>query len=93
MIKKKRYWALSLFIIFLLSSFAFNQSLRDTLSRRKAIRQTQKRLLELSEESEKMRTKLVLLEKNPATTEQLIRQELGYLRPGEKEVRFISKHQ
>jgi hypothetical protein len=46
-------------------------------------------LAQVTKDVEKMRRQIVQVEANPHLREQLVRKELGYLRPGEKEVRFL----
>lgn len=68
----------------------FNESFRNTLLRTRAIRSTQKELTKVSSDVEQMKSKIAALENNPQSREDLVRKDLGYLRPGEKEVRFYS---
>jgi len=42
-------------------------------------------------EAQKRRAEIDRLQNHPASYENLVRKELGYLRPGEKEARFIKK--
>jgi cell division protein FtsB len=49
----------------------------------------QKEMDKLGLEISDTRRKIEDLEKNPRAYETLVREELNYLRPGEKEVRFI----
>jgi cell division protein FtsB len=68
----------------------FNESFRNTVLRTRAIRSTQMELNKVSKEVEQMRAKIATLEHSPQAREDLVRKDLGYLRPGEKEIRFYS---
>ncbi len=85
-----RYWLWAAAFLFLISSVVFNQSLRNTIARQQAIRHTKNELKVVSADVETTRGKIKALENNPAAHEALVRQELGYLRPGEKEVRVTT---
>ena len=88
----KRHWLLFL-IGFLMMSLLFNRSFRTTLSRRKAIRQSGKEVQALGYEVHALREKIDHLQTDPSAYEEEVRKDLGYVRPGEKEVRFLkTKH-
>jgi len=69
-------------------SFLVSDSVRQTISRRRAIRASEIELSRLTQETEEARQKINGLETDPKSTERLVRKELGYLKPGEKEARF-----
>ena len=73
-----------------LLALLFNDSLRATFTRQKAIRAARAELARLTEQAEALKTTLSDIEKDPRATERLVRKELGYLRPGEREVRFVT---
>lgn len=75
----------------LVLSFIFSDSVRNTLVRQKAIRAAEKELAQLNKEADDTRDKISRLETNPSAYEIQVRKELGYLKPGEKEARFIDK--
>jgi cell division protein FtsB len=86
---KNKYVLFALIAASFFSILIFNGNLRATLARRKAIRETQKELDRVEQDIEQMKFQLASLESKPHTQEDLVRRELGYLKPGEKEIRFI----
>jgi cell division protein FtsB len=89
--KLKKYWAYILAAA-LVVAFLFNENFRNTISRRRAIKTAQKELAALTQETEAVQRQITALETNPHITEHLVRKELGYLRPGEKEIRFLNNN-
>jgi cell division protein FtsB len=72
-------------------SLVLSESFRNTFSRRQAILRDQEELQRLTVEADHLHEKISRLQSDPKSYEHLVRQELGYLRPGEKEVRFLKK--
>jgi cell division protein FtsB len=74
-----------------LLSFVLSDSFRQVIIRRRAIHGAETQLRRVEAETAEAREKLARLENDPRAYEKLVRQELGYLRPGEKEARFLNK--
>ena len=87
-VKIRRTWVWGLLFALAITSLLFNSGFKNTLARKKAIRQAERDLKTLTVEIESMKSRISRLENNPQAYEQLVRRELGYIRPGEKEVRF-----
>lgn len=87
----KRPWVLAGAAAIVLLSFLLSHSFRQLVGNRSAIRRTTAELTRTDAELAVARDKLSRLQTDPAAYDQLVRQELGYLRPGEKEVRFLKK--
>lgn len=87
--KKTWLWAGLAFLV--LMSFILSDSLWTTLSRKSSLRRMEKEMGLLSGDLQAAHQKISSLEKDPKNYEQLVRQELNYLRPNEKEVRFVEK--
>ena len=87
---KKKWIAAAVGCVVVLS-FVLSDGFRQFISRRRAIHYTRVELRETETAVRATREKLSRLQGDPAAYEQLVRQELGYLRPGEKEVRFLKK--
>ena len=77
--------------LLILASFVFNDSLRAAFSRRRMISDAQTELNSLSAQLTTLRQKISVLKGHPQSYEQLVRRELGYTRPGEKEIRFVKE--
>jgi cell division protein FtsB len=73
-----------------IGSFVFSNNLKLVFSRQRSIEKLEKELNRLSQETVLLQEKINELQTNPSHYETLVRKELGYLRPGEKEVRFIN---
>jgi cell division protein FtsB len=86
-----RRWVIGVLLVAMVGSFFFSESFRNTLSRRRALQKASQELDALMKESVVMRQKIARLEKDNKSYEELVRKELGYLRPGEKEIRFVDK--
>jgi len=67
----------------------FNSSFRLTIARHRAIRNTQAELEKVSHESHHLRNEIAKLD-HATEQENMVRRDLGYIRPGEKEVRFLN---
>jgi len=78
---------LLLVILFL----AFNQSFHATIARRKAIRKIKSEIETVDHDIKKIKEKTGLIKDNPQVTEEVVRTELGYIKSGEKDIRFINK--
>ncbi len=89
--KKKKTWIIIGGCVLVLLSFLLSDSVRHTFTRKRAIRAAEAELARLTQEAEEARQQITNLETNPKATERLVRKELGYLKPGEKEVRFVNK--
>ncbi len=87
----KKKWIIAGGVFVLILTFLFSDGVRHTFSRRRAINAAEKELARLNQEAQQTREKINRLETNPDSYEQLVRKELGYLKPGEKEVRFVNK--
>ncbi len=77
--------------LLILASFAFNDSLRAAFNRRRMISEAQAELDALSVQLAATRQRISNLKASPQSYEQLVRRELGYTRPGEKEIRFVKE--
>ena len=90
---QKKKWIYEGIVLAVFLSFLLSDSLWKTLSRSRSLRATLKELDQTTKEVENIQNKLQELHNNPSAYEQLVRQELGYLRPGEKEARLLNnKH-
>ncbi|MFN0118250.1 MAG: FtsB family cell division protein [Elusimicrobiota bacterium] len=89
--KTHKKWIIIGGFALLMMIYVFNGNVRKTISNQKAIRQANQELTELNQEVVMTREKLNSLNKNPTYYEYLVRRDLGYLRPGEKEIRFINQ--
>lgn len=87
---KKSWVALGIGLL-ILASFAFNESLRATIYRKRMIADAQAELEILSLQYTNLRQKINNVKSMPESHELLVRRELGYLRPGEKEIRFVKE--
>lgn len=87
----KKTWILISVGIAVVSSFLLSESFRHTLSRKKSLREAEKQIASLTDEINRVKTDLSRLDKEPASYETLVRRELGYLRPGEKEIKFLNR--
>ena len=75
-------------LIIALGSFVVSPSFWDTLKRKRTLRSRERELFLLNQSINETRQNIADLQKNPAVYEQLVRRDLGYLRPGETEIRF-----
>ena len=76
-------------LAFAVLSFAFSESFRETMARRRALHRAEAELDRLNKDVADARSQVQRVESDPSAREELVRRELGYLRPGEKEVRFL----
>jgi cell division protein FtsB len=91
MARKRTLWLLIGVAGLFLASLLFNSGFRHTIGRRRAIRSAENELKNLTELANQKQSDINSLKNNPNATEALVRKELDYLRPGEKEVRFVKK--
>jgi cell division protein FtsB len=87
-LNKKKAWVILGGGLLAVLSFLISDSVRQTISRRRAIRAAEIELSRLTQETDQAHKKINSLETDPKATEQLVRKELGYLKPDEKEARF-----
>jgi cell division protein FtsB len=91
MTTETRLWIIVIVVTGVVASFLFSSGLRNTISRRHSIRQLKSEIASVSQEIELVREEIRQLKDNPQAYEILIRRELGYLKPGEKEIRFSNQ--
>src|SRR5688572_18130817 len=84
-----KYWFIGAVFVTILLSLFFNDHFNQTRKHKKALSRGEQELARLAAEVNAMEKKVAELQSNPHTYESLVRKELGYLRPGEREVRFI----
>jgi cell division protein FtsB len=87
----KKRWLIAGGVLILVLTFLFSDGVRRTISRRRAIHVAEKELAKLTTEAQQTREKINRLETSSDAYERLVRKELGYLKPGEKEARFVNK--
>lgn len=87
----KKYWIYATVALAVILSFVLSDSFRQVIVRRRAIRAAQLELQKVDDQTVDVRARLSRLQSDPTAYEELVRRELGYLRPGEKEVRFLKK--
>lgn len=87
----KRSWIVAGIAVVVTLSFVMSDGFRHYISRRRALHQARAELRQTEAALTATREKLFKLQSDPTAFEQMVRQELGYLRPGEKEVRFLNK--
>lgn len=88
--RTKRFWIVAGVSLAIVLSFVLNDSFRKAVSRRIEVRRHEAELAALTDEANVVRRKIADLQR-PTAYEELVRRDLGYLRPGEKEVRFVKK--
>jgi cell division protein FtsB len=87
----KKPWIIGGIALAVLLTFVLSDGFRQFIVRRRAIHRARIELRQTEAALAATRERLSRLQNDPAAYEQLVRQELGYLRPGEKEVRFLKK--
>lgn len=90
MTKNQKKWTLIVGVFLIVASFFLNESFKSYMNRKKNIQKAKAEIQSLTEQNEALRKKLLRLKEHPKEYENLVRSELGYLRPGEKEIRFHS---
>jgi cell division protein FtsB len=86
-----KVWLYTTIAVAVVLSFVLSDSFRQVISRRRSIRATEAELRQVESQVTDVRERLTRLQTDPSAYENLVRQELGYLRPGEKEARFLKK--
>lgn len=89
-LNKTHWFSIGVFLVLVLT-LLFNDSLHRTIGRRKALRDLRREIKETQIRIQEARRSLDLYHHHPEMMEQTVRRELGYIRPGEKEVRFLEK--
>lgn len=87
----KKTWIVAGICLAVALSFVLSDGFRQFISNRSAIQRVRTELTQTEAALSASRERLSRLQADPAAYDQLVRQELGYLRPGEKEVRFLKK--
>jgi|GEM_PF-4496217 len=85
--QKSKYWLVGVATL-LLATFFLNGSFKNTIQRRRAIQKAREESALLNQKISHLQKELTQLQ-NPSEYETYVRRDLGYLRPGEKEVRFV----
>lgn len=85
----RKHWKITALVLFVLLTLLFSEGFRKTVVRRHAISKTSAEYEALSTEVDALKKKIARLENDPSAVEEYVRKDLGYLRPGEKEIRFI----
>jgi cell division protein FtsB len=75
--------------VLVLASFAFSDSLRKMVGRRRSISRAEAELADVTRRVAQARASVSGLKSDPQSYEPIVRRDLGYLRPGEREVRFV----
>jgi cell division protein FtsB len=88
----KKYWVYAAIGLAIVLSFVLSDSFRQVIARRRSIKATNEELRQVDAQTAEAKDRLSRLQNDPSAYEQLVRQELGYLRPGEKEVRFLKNN-
>lgn len=86
---KNKYVLAGLAAAVFFSLLLLNDSFRSTFRRKHAIEQTKEELAQVEAEIAKVKGQLAALDTAPQAHEDLVRKELGYIKPGEKEIRFV----
>src|SRR5436305_143335 len=86
---KNRYVVFALIFAGVAAFLLFNAGFRSTVLRFQAIHSTQRDYARVSAEVDQLKSKISALENNGQAREDLVRRDLGYIRPGEKEIRFV----
>ncbi len=84
-------WIIAGICLAVILSFVLSDGFRQFISNRSTIHHMRAELDQTEASLTTAREKVSRLQSDPAAYERLVRQELGYLRPGEKEVRFLKK--
>lgn len=87
----RKYWIYATVALAVVLSFVLSDSFRQVIVRRRAIAAAQLELQKMDEQTAGARARLSRLQSDPTAYDELVRRELGYLRPGEKELRFLKK--
>ena len=87
----RKHWKIAAVALLIVLSFVFSEGFRQTLVRRHAISNASAELEAISSEVTDLKKQITRLESEPDAVEEYVRKDLGYLRPGEKEVRFLGR--
>jgi len=85
----KKYWIYAAAALAVVLSLVLSDSFFQVILHRRTIRIANAEIQSVESLSAEARERLSRLQNDPDAYEQLVRQELGYLRPGEKEARFM----
>ena len=80
---------LALAALLLLVSLFFSDSLKNTIHRRQTLKRTIKESEDIQRKTDDVKQQLADIREHPESHEDLVRRDLGYIRRGEKEIRFI----
>ena len=89
--KVPKSWIVAGVTVAVLLSFVLSDGFRGYIVNRRAIHKLSAELRGTETELAASKESLARLQSDPAAYELLVRRELGSLRPGEKEVRFLKK--
>jgi cell division protein FtsB len=86
-------WAWWIGVLLAILFLVGNQGFRQLLNRLREKRRVEQSLANLHLENQQLSHELSLLQQDPTYTEYLIRKDLGYVKKGEVEYRFLKKTQ
>lgn len=92
--KKKYFFKNRIILLVLIGIFLFlfgNRKFRSVVKMYIQVNKMNKELVRLKKENESLKNKIFLVEKDPSYIEGIARRELGLIKPGEIEYRFIKK--
>ena len=87
----RKHWKIASVVALVLVSLLFSEGFRRTVLRRHAVAATRAELDALNREAALLKKEIARLESDSTVIEEYVRKDLGYLRPGEKEVRFVDR--
>ena len=87
----KKRWVWITVGVLIVASFLLSDSVWRTFANQKNIAEKKRELRRLEQDTKILQASIEALQTHPDTYEHLVRKELNYLRPGEKEVRFVKK--
>jgi cell division protein FtsB len=87
----KKNWLWITISVVIIASFLLSDSVWRTFANKRAIREKTYELQRLTGEAAALRASIEQLQTHPDAYELLVRRELNYMRPHEKEVRFMKK--
>ena len=87
----KKFLLIGLAVFLFSCTLLFNSGVRQTFLRIGDIKNAERELELVSSQVDAVRAKLDELEASKSGREELVRRDLGYLRPGERELRFLDK--
>lgn len=92
--KKKNFFKNKTVLLIIVGIFLFlfgNRKFRSVVKMYIQVNKMNKELVRLKKENESLKNKICLVEKDPSYIEGIARRELGLIKPGEIEYRFIKK--